>query len=97
MAEDGEDEDWSNLDKTDKLKVIGDCDGKMAYVSASNRSTPDYQLHSIMFYWDDEQAINGASSMFRALIRYLVFTVLLIMHRMIRMHQIWIMSRLIFQ
>ena len=54
-AEDGEDEDWSNLDKTDKLKVIGDCDGKMAYVSASNRSTPDYQLHSIMFYWDHEQ------------------------------------------
>lgn len=49
MAEAGEDEDWSNLDKTDKLKVIGDCDGKMAYVSASNRSTPDYQLHSIMF------------------------------------------------
>ena len=40
-AEDGEDEDWGNLDKTDKLKVIGDCDGKMAYVSASNRSTPD--------------------------------------------------------
>ena len=39
----------ANLDKTDKLKVIGDCDGKMAYVSASNRSTPDYQLHSIMF------------------------------------------------
>ena len=36
-AEDGEDEDWGNLDKTDKLKVIGDCDGKMAYVSASNR------------------------------------------------------------
>ena len=65
MAEDGEDEDWSNLDKTDKLKVIGDCDGKMAYVSASNRSTPDYQLHSIMFYWDDEQAglnSNGKSS-----------------------------------
>ena len=56
MAEAGGDEDWSNLDKTDKLKVIGDCDGKMAYVSASNRSTPDYQLHSIMFYWDDEQA-----------------------------------------
>ena len=65
MAEAGEDEDWSNLDKTDKLKVIGDCDGKMAYVSASNRSTPDYQLHSIMFYWDDEQAglnSNGKSS-----------------------------------
>lgn len=64
-AEDGEDEDWGNLDKTDKLKVIGDCDGKMAYVSASNRSTPDYQLHSIMFYWDDEQAgweNNGKSS-----------------------------------
>ena len=37
----------------------------MAYVSASNRSTPDYQLHSIMFYWDDEQAgweNNGKSS-----------------------------------
>ena len=65
MAEAGGDEDWSNLDKTDKLKVIGDCDGKMAYVSASNRSTPDYQLHSIMFYWDDEQAglnSNGKSS-----------------------------------
>ena len=54
-AEDVENEDWSNLDKTDKLKVIGDCDGKMAYVSCSNRSTSDYQLHSIMFYWDDEE------------------------------------------
>ena len=56
MAEDGEDEDWSNLDQTDKLKVIGDCDGKMAYVNASNRSTADYQLHYIEFYWDDEES-----------------------------------------
>ena len=64
-AEEDGDEDQSNLDKTDKLKVIGDCDGKMAYVSASNRSTSDYQLHSIMFYWDDEDAglnSNGKSS-----------------------------------
>ena len=54
--------DTSNTDKTQALKVQGDCDGEKAYVSASNRETADYQLHSLMFYWNDEEEgwINGA-------------------------------------
>ncbi len=33
----------------------GESDGQKAYVSASNRETADYQLHSLMFYWNDEE------------------------------------------
>lgn len=45
----------SNTDKTQALKVQGESDGQKAYVSASNRETADYQLHSLMFYWNDEE------------------------------------------
>lgn len=57
------DRDTSNADKTQALKVQGECDGQKAYVSASNRETTDYQLHSLMFYWNDEEEgwIDGAS------------------------------------
>ena len=47
--------DTSNTDKTQTLKVQGESDGQKAYVSASNRETADYQLHSLMFYWNDEE------------------------------------------
>ena len=43
------DRDTSNTDKTQTLKVQGESDGQKAYVSASNRETADYQLHSLMF------------------------------------------------
>ena len=57
------DRDTSNADKTQALKVQGECDGQKAYVSASNREPTDYQLHSLMFYWNDEEEgwIDGAS------------------------------------
>ena len=45
MKEEYDDNDeWDDIDQTEKLKVVGDCDGKRAYISASNRSTQDYQL-----------------------------------------------------
>lgn len=46
-----------------RLKVQGESDGQKAYVSASNRETADYQLHSLMFYWNDEDEgwIDGAT------------------------------------
>lgn len=52
--DDDDNDEWDDIDQTEKLKVIGDCDGKRAYISASNRSTQDYQLHTLMFYWEDE-------------------------------------------
>ena len=56
MKEEYDDNDeWDDIDQTEKLKVVGDCDGKRAYISASNRSTQDYQLHTLMFYWEDEE------------------------------------------
>ena len=57
------DRDTSNADKTQALKVQGESDGQKAYVSASNRETADYQLHSLMFYWNDEDEgwIDGAT------------------------------------
>ena len=43
MKEEYDDNDeWDDIDQTEKLKVVGDCDGKRAYISASNRSTQDY-------------------------------------------------------
>lgn len=51
--------DTSNTDKTQTLKVQGESDGQKAYVSASNRETADYQLHSLMFYWNDEEGLDG--------------------------------------
>ena len=60
--------DTSNTDKTQTLKVQGESDGQKAYVSASNRETADYQLHSLMFYWNDEEEgwmAGGSSSVNR--------------------------------
>ena len=54
--DDDNDEYRINIDQTEKLKVIGIVMKTYVY-SANNGSTQDYQLHTLMFYWEDRTMV----------------------------------------